>query len=176
MEYAYLGEVATGSCCGRMDQACAFGSRPTLLLHDGDRLEAEPIALPKTPLHLLVVDLGCDKDTPLMLKSLQRSFPCCDDDRGRRVHSWLGEENQRRVADAVKAVRAGDAETLGALMTAAQAVAEAMMVCAYAQLVRKGAPFVLGNFLSSMSLKSGAPTFGMPEPVMSSQPICSRIS
>ena len=83
-------------------------------------MEAEPIALPKTPLHLLVVDLGKDKDTPLMLKSLQRAFPCCEDDRGRRVHAWLGEENQRRVADAVKAVRAGDAETLGALMTAAQ--------------------------------------------------------
>ena len=48
-----------------------------------------------------------------------------------------------------------------------QAVAEAMMVCAFAQLVREGAPFVMGNFLSSMSLKSGAPTFGMPEPVMS---------
>ena len=120
MEYAYLGEIATGSCCGRMDQACAFGSRPTLLTHDGDRLECESIALPKTPLHLLVVDLGKDKDTPLMLKSLQRSFPCCDDDRGRRVHKWLGEGNQRRVAEAVKAVRAGDAETLGALMTAAQ--------------------------------------------------------
>ena len=55
-----------------------------------------------------------------MLKSLQRSFPHCEDDRGRRVHSWLGEENQRRVAEAVKAVRAGDAERLGALMTAAQ--------------------------------------------------------
>lgn len=48
-----------------------------------------------------------------------------------------------------------------------QAMAEAMMVCAFSQLVKKGAPFVLGNFLSSMSLKSGAPTFGMPEPVIS---------
>jgi len=48
-----------------------------------------------------------------------------------------------------------------------QAMAEALMVCAYAQLIRPGAPFVLGNFLSSMSLKSGAPTFGMPEPVIS---------
>lgn len=48
-----------------------------------------------------------------------------------------------------------------------QAMAEAMMCCAYAQLVHEGAPFVLGNFLSSMSLKSGAPTFGMPEPVLS---------
>ena len=52
-----------------------------------------------------------------------------------------------------------------------QAMAEAMMVCAYAQLVRPGAPFVLGNFLSSMSLKSGAPTFGMPEPVISNYAI-----
>jgi len=49
----------------------------------------------------------------------------------------------------------------------AQALAEAMMCCAFSQLVRPGAPFILGNFLSSMSLKSGAPTFGMPEPVMS---------
>jgi len=49
----------------------------------------------------------------------------------------------------------------------AQALAEGMAVGAYTQLVRKGSPFILGNFLSSMSLKSGAPTFGMPEPVMS---------
>ncbi len=59
---------------------------------------------------------------------------------------------------------------MGPVSTAAsiaQALAEAMMCCAFAQLVRPGAPFVLGNFLSSMSLKSGAPTFGMPEPVVS---------
>ncbi len=59
---------------------------------------------------------------------------------------------------------------MGPVTTAAsiaQALAEAMMCCAYSQLVRKGSPFVLGNFLSSMSLKSGAPTFGMPEPVLS---------
>ncbi|MEE9334615.1 MAG: trimethylamine methyltransferase family protein, partial [Granulosicoccaceae bacterium] len=63
---------------------------------------------------------------------------------------------------------------MGPVSTAAsiaQAMAEAMMVCAYVQLVRPGAPFVLGNFLSSMSLKSGAPTFGMPEPVVSNYAI-----
>ncbi|WP_170336164.1 trimethylamine methyltransferase family protein [Ruegeria arenilitoris] len=63
---------------------------------------------------------------------------------------------------------------MGPVSTAAsvaQAMAEAMMVCAYVQLLRPGAPFVLGNFLSSMSLKSGAPTFGMPEPVMSNYAI-----
>jgi len=59
---------------------------------------------------------------------------------------------------------------MGPVSTAAsitQALAEAMSCCAFSQLVRPGAPFVLGNFLSSMSLKSGAPTFGMPEPVLS---------
>lgn len=59
---------------------------------------------------------------------------------------------------------------MGPVTTAAsiaQALAEAMMCCAFSQLVRPGAPFILGNFLSSMSLRSGAPTFGMPEPVSS---------
>lgn len=63
---------------------------------------------------------------------------------------------------------------MGPVSTAAsvtQAMAEALMCCAFAQLVRPGAPFVLGNFLSSMSLKSGAPTFGMPEPVLSNYAI-----
>ena len=59
---------------------------------------------------------------------------------------------------------------MGPVTTAAsiaQAFAEAMMVGAFTQLVRPGAPFIMGNFLSSMSLRTGAPTFGMPEPVMS---------
>ena len=59
---------------------------------------------------------------------------------------------------------------MGPVSTAAsvaQAMVESMMCCAFAQLVRPSAPFVMGNFLSTMSLKSGAPTFGMPEPVMS---------
>lgn len=63
---------------------------------------------------------------------------------------------------------------MGPVSTAAsvaQAMAEAMMVCAYVQLLRPGAPFVLGNFLSSMSLKTGAPTFGMPEPIVSNYAI-----
>ena len=48
----------------------------------------------------------------------------------------------------------------------AQAHAEASVGVALTQLVRPGAPAIYGNFLSSMSLKSGAPTFGMPEPAL----------
>jgi trimethylamine--corrinoid protein Co-methyltransferase len=45
----------------------------------------------------------------------------------------------------------------------AQAHAEAMAGIALTQLTRPGAPAIYGNFFSTMSLKSGAPTFGMPE-------------
>jgi len=48
----------------------------------------------------------------------------------------------------------------------AQAHAEASVGVALTQLVRPGAPVIYGNFLSSMSLRSGAPTFGMPEPAL----------
>ena len=45
----------------------------------------------------------------------------------------------------------------------AQAHAEAMVGVALTQLVRPGAPAIYGNFLTTMSLRSGAPTFGTPE-------------
>jgi trimethylamine--corrinoid protein Co-methyltransferase len=50
----------------------------------------------------------------------------------------------------------------------AQSLAETMAGCALTQLERPGAPVVFGNFLSSMSLRSGAPTFGTPEPAIGS--------
>ena len=37
---------------------------------------------------------------------------------------------------------------------------------AFAQLVNPGAPVVFGSFASSMSMQSGAPTFGTPEPAL----------
>lgn len=48
----------------------------------------------------------------------------------------------------------------------AQCLAESMSCAALAQLVRPGAPTVLGGFLSSMSLRTGSPTFGTPEPAL----------
>jgi len=48
--------------------------------------------------------------------------------------------------------------------TAAQILAEALAGMAFVQLVRPGAPVVFGTFASSVSMQSGAPTFGSPEP------------
>ncbi len=50
----------------------------------------------------------------------------------------------------------------------AQSLAETMVGCAITQLERPGAPVIFGNFLSSMSLRSGSPTFGTPEPAIGS--------
>jgi trimethylamine---corrinoid protein Co-methyltransferase len=50
----------------------------------------------------------------------------------------------------------------------AQCLAESMASCALAQLVRPGVPVVLAGFLSSMSLRTGSPTFGTPEPALGS--------
>ncbi len=57
----------------------------------------------------------------------------------------------------------GPVTTAGGL---AQCFAEATFCVALGQLERPGSPAVLGNFLSSMSLRSGAPTFGTPEPAL----------
>ena len=48
--------------------------------------------------------------------------------------------------------------------TLTQILAEALAGMAYTQLVRPGAPVVFGTFASAISMQSGAPTFGTPEP------------
>ena len=48
----------------------------------------------------------------------------------------------------------------------AQTLAEALAGMTYVQLVRPGAPVVFGSFASSMSMQTGAPTFGTPEPAI----------
>ena len=47
---------------------------------------------------------------------------------------------------------------------ATQTLAEAMVGMAFCQIVRAGSPVIFGSFASSMSMQSGAPTFGTPEP------------
>ena len=47
-----------------------------------------------------------------------------------------------------------------------QTLAEALAGMTFVQLVRAGAPVILGSFASSMSIQTGAPTFGTPEPAL----------
>ena len=47
--------------------------------------------------------------------------------------------------------------------TLAQVLAEALATLALLQLIKPGAPCLMGSFASTMSMQSGAPTFGTPE-------------
>ena len=49
---------------------------------------------------------------------------------------------------------------------AVQTLAEALAGMTFVQLVRPGAPVIFGSFASSMSMQTGAPTFGTPEPAI----------
>lgn len=46
---------------------------------------------------------------------------------------------------------------------AAQSLAEGLAGMTFIQLIRPGAPMLYGNFVMSMSMQTGAPTFGTPE-------------
>jgi trimethylamine---corrinoid protein Co-methyltransferase len=48
--------------------------------------------------------------------------------------------------------------------TLTQVLAEVLAGAAFTQLIRPGAPVVFGTFAASISMQSGAPTFGTPEP------------
>lgn len=61
-------------------------------------------------------------------------------------------------------ILAGAMAPVTAAAAATQTLAEAMAGMAFCQIVRPGAPVIFGSFASSMSMQSGAPTFGTPEP------------
>lgn len=61
-------------------------------------------------------------------------------------------------------ILAGAMSPVTVLGTVTQILAEALAGMAFVQLVRPGAPVVFGTFASSISMQSGAPTFGTPEP------------
>lgn len=48
--------------------------------------------------------------------------------------------------------------------TLTQILAEVLAGAAFTQLIRPGAPVLFGTFAASISMQSGAPTFGTPEP------------
>ena len=120
MELAYQGEITTPSRCGRMDQGCAFGDRAVAMEFDGDRIETSELR-PARELHLIIVDLKAKKDTLAILKHLNRCYPFAESSLERGVQELLGPINRRIVNQAIEALRAGNAERLGALMVEAQA-------------------------------------------------------
>ena len=63
-------------------------------------------------------------------------------------------------------ILAGAMSPVTALGTLAQVQAEVLAGGALTQLIRPGAPLIYGAFVSAISMQSGAPTFGTPEPTL----------
>ena len=119
MELAYQGEITTPSRCGRMDQGCAFGSRPVLMTFDGDRLETKEIQV-KQDFHLVVVDLQAHKDTMEILNRLNRCYPIAENEVELNVQKLLGPINKEIIHQAVGAIEGSDPAKLGQIMVEAQ--------------------------------------------------------
>jgi UTP-glucose-1-phosphate uridylyltransferase/mevalonate kinase len=119
MELAYQGEITTPSRCGRMDQGCAFGNRPVLMVFDGDRLDTNELQV-NQELYFVIVDLQAQKDTMEILNRLNRCYPFAENEIERGVQELLGPINKRITLQAVEALRHSDAERLGKLMVEAQ--------------------------------------------------------
>lgn len=119
MELAYQGEITTPSRCGRMDQGCAFGSRPILTTYDSDRLDVKELRV-KEDMHLVLVDLGGHKDTLEILARLNRAYPFAENDVECGVQELLGPINKRIVHEAMEALENSDVQKLGKLMIEAQ--------------------------------------------------------
>lgn len=103
------------------------------------------------------VDAHC-----VILGNVNTNSPLVLDGEASRVIRTYAAANQAPVCvPFILGGAMGPVTTAGAL---AQCFAEATFCVALAQLQRAGSPAILGNFLSSMSLRNGAPTFGTPEP------------
>lgn len=76
----------------------------------------------------------------------------------------LAENNQCSLITPFIIVGAMAPVTVAAAVT--QTLAEAMAGLAFTQIVRPGAPVIFGSFAASMSMQSGAPIFGTPEPAL----------
>lgn len=122
MDLAYAGERVTGSMCGRMDQIVAIGpGRVARMQFNSEIVSHQVITYPsnREPIHVVVADLMAEKDTTLILTSLQGVF-AAGTELSKALRHALGEANLRSVERLYRAICDGDARRVGQLMTDAQ--------------------------------------------------------
>jgi trimethylamine--corrinoid protein Co-methyltransferase len=100
-------------------------------------------------------------DTPCMLGIVNVNSPLRYDGRMLEALHSLAAAGQAPIITPFLLMGAMSPVSVAA--TIAQQTAEAFTGIALAQLIRPGAPVVLGSFLSSTNMQSGSPSFGGPE-------------
>lgn len=104
------------------------------------------------------------QDRTVMTSLINASSPMVWDDTMLDAAEVYAKNNQACIITPF--ILAGAMSPVTAAGVAAQSLAEVLVGIAFTQLVRPGAPAIFGSFASSMSMKSGAPTFGTPEPAI----------
>jgi trimethylamine--corrinoid protein Co-methyltransferase len=112
------------------------------------------------------ITFGADylEDHPVILSLINANSPLVWDATMLGSARAYAEANQATLLTPF--ILAGAMAPVTAAGVCAQTLAEALGGMTFVQLVRPGAPVVLGSFASSMSMQSGAPTFGTPEPAL----------
>ncbi len=102
------------------------------------------------------------KDNTVMTSLINANSPMTFDATMLGAAKVYAENNQATVISPF--ILAGAMSPVTVAGTATQILAEALAGMTFVQLVRPGAPVVFGTFASAISMQSGAPTFGGPEP------------
>lgn len=110
------------------------------------------------------IDPATGQEKTVIINLINANSPLTFDDTMLGAAKVYARNNQACVVSPF--ILAGAMSPVTVAGTAAQILAEAMAGMAFVQLVRPGAPVVFGTFASSVSMQSGAPTFGTPEPAM----------
>jgi UTP-glucose-1-phosphate uridylyltransferase/mevalonate kinase len=126
MDIAFKGEQRTRSRCGRLDQACAFGTVPVCMHFNGDDINIERLTV-KGNFHWVFADLNSKKNTIKILGDLNKCYPFAETDKEKKVHLALGEINQNIIKRAIEYLKNGEAPKLGTLMVEAQDVFDSMI-------------------------------------------------
>ncbi len=104
------------------------------------------------------------EDRTVMTSLINASSPLVWDASMLEAARVYAEHNQATIITPF--ILAGAMAPTTSAAVAAQTLAEALAGMTFVQLVRPGAPVIFGSFASSMSMQTGAPTFGTPEPAI----------
>ena len=126
-------------------------------------------ATPETPGHARdAIDMaralfgaGFVADHTVVLGNINSNSPLVFDGRMLGSLREFAAANQGTIV--VPAVLAGAMGPVTVAGCMAEILAETMAGLALTQLVRPGAPVILGSFVGAISMRTGAPTFGTPE-------------
>ncbi len=110
------------------------------------------------------IDPETGAERTVMVNLINANSPMTFDDTMLGAAKVYARANQACVVSPF--ILAGAMSPVTVAGTTTQILAEALAGLAFVQLVRPGAPVVFGTFASSISMQSGAPTFGSPEPTM----------